>query len=136
MTVITTATDPASNNNTMGASTTQNGASSHNNNGAATAALANAENGPHTLHLNVLDLIQPYRPPGPPLMYADDEDWQQPEADFDADADVPMDGSTAPDGDAASSSSTRKHAFGKRMPIDREEVVRLMLQGLHDMGYR
>lgn len=66
-------------------------------------------------------------------MYADDEDWQ-PEAD----ADVPMDGTTSLDSEEGGpvQSASRKQMFGKRMPIDREEIVRLMLQGLQDIGYQ
>jgi hypothetical protein len=61
-------------------------------------------------------------------MYDDDRDWR-PEFD---DGNVSMTHYSGSDADAV---ARRKRTFGKRMPINREEVVRLMLQGLHDMGY-
>jgi len=114
----------------MGVPTSQNGTSNGNGAAAITGSVA-TENGPFTLAPGFLNLIRTYRAPGT-LMYADDQDWR---AEDDMSGDVPMDGSTAPHAEDETPTSTRKRAFGKRMPINREEIVRLMLQGLHDMGY-
>lgn len=76
------------------------------------------------------------------LMYQDDHDWleYQDEDDDDmADADV-LDSSgngdfTKADAVAAANRHRKGTAAAKRMPIQREEVVRLILQGLRDIGY-
>ena len=54
-------------------------------------------------------------------MYPDDDDWAEQQGDV-----VMADGEmTVP--------ATTQH--GKRMPVDREEFVKLVLQGLRDVGY-
>jgi hypothetical protein len=65
------------------------------------------------------------------LMYEDDRDW----AEY-------QNASTNGTGEGAAEGSEdgirrAKTALinGKRMPVDREEVVRLILQGLRDIGY-
>lgn len=74
-------------------------------------------------------------------MYEDDREWseQQGLADF-----VPTEAGMDEDADVgvgAVDAALRKRkvrlgaAEGKRMPVDREEVVRLILQGLRDIGY-
>lgn len=82
--------------------------------------------GPFVLSPVVLDQIRQYEPTGD-LMYEDDRDWKPQQVD------VSMDG-TGSGGD--STAPTKKHDYSKRMPIVREEVVRLMLQGLEDLGYQ
>jgi hypothetical protein len=71
-------------------------------------------------------LAFPTRVPGAQdaLMYEDDRGWTDPE-------DVDMN-------DSAESSVhvQRKMARAKRMPVEREEVVRITLQALRDMGYQ
>lgn len=65
-------------------------------------------------------------------MYPDDEDWAMYQ-------DLPEDNENGQDGmeveDAGAKRRRRGAAAAKRMPIDREEVVRLILQGLRDIGY-
>lgn len=68
------------------------------------------------------------------LMYEDDKDW------FDAEMTVDEADSNGPHTAAAGSAvragpSTAGLGSSKRMPIQREEVVRLILQGLRDIGY-
>jgi hypothetical protein len=54
-------------------------------------------------------------------MYPDDDDWAEQQGDV-----IMADGEmTVP--------ATTQH--GKRMPVDREEFVKLVLQGLRDVGY-
>jgi hypothetical protein len=68
------------------------------------------------------------------LMYEDDHDWAAYQTTVEVDPEVvelapvwyELSGKTKPSKGAAAA---------KRMPVDREEVVRLMLQGLRDMGY-
>ena len=73
-------------------------------------------------------------------MYEDDRDWAEHQhlTDMlpdDVD-DIVMGGSAEED------EMTRRRKVrvglgaGKRMPVDREEVVRLILQGLRDIGYQ
>lgn len=66
------------------------------------------------------------------LMYEDDSDWAEYQDGIDA---IMM------EADAEGSDDTKRRrktgvAAGKRMPVDREEVVRLILQGLRDIGYK
>lgn len=63
------------------------------------------------------------------LLYEDDQDWAEHE-----DEDAIMEDSPEKDGEVAESSRRKQGGF-KRMPVDREEVVRLILQGLRDIGY-
>lgn len=98
-------------------------------NGVSEAPVATTGvDGPFTLPESVLDQVQPYRPSGH-LAYPDDKDWAP---DHDAELmteDVEGEPSRA-------RSALRRQSFGRRMPIDREELVRLMLQGLTDIGYQ
>lgn len=68
------------------------------------------------------------------LMYQDDEDWlqyQDTTEGIDETSEVEM-------GDKASISKRRRWgiAAAKRMPAEREEVIRLILQSLRDIGYQ
>ncbi|EJT52339.1 negative regulation of gluconeogenesis-related protein [Trichosporon asahii var. asahii CBS 8904] len=115
-----------SHSSSMGAPTAiHNGA----NNGVATGVTDDAayEEGPYIPPPSVLDQIRPYEPAGT-LMYEDDRDWKPQEVD------VSMDGTDSSGEPAAP--PIRKQDYSKRMPIDREEIVRLMLQGLEDLGYQ
>ena len=81
---------------------------------------------------SVIRNVQKVNPAGR-LMYEDDKDW--------ADSMELKDRETAIAGQAGDSVfeavSRRKHQPGdKRMPVNREEVVRLILQGLKDIGYK
>lgn len=93
----------------------------------ATGSSSTTQTGPFNIPDSVLELIQPYRPSGT-LMYEDDTDWAP-----DYDTDVIMGSASQPDG---TSTLPLRQRFGKRMPIDREEIVRLMMQGLRDIGYQ
>jgi hypothetical protein len=66
-------------------------------------------------------------------MYEDDQDWAAYQSLEDCDEDIaesgPMDGQNG-------RRPLKGAAAAKRMPVNREEVVRLILQGLKDMGYR
>lgn len=70
---------------------------------------------------------------GAELMYEDDGDWGMYQ-------DLTLVDDEAEDWKVSEGGSTRKPLKGaaaaKRMPVNREEVVRLILQGLKDMGYR
>lgn len=62
-------------------------------------------------------------------MYEDDKDWEH---QGDNEAYIQVDG----DESYINQARTRLSRPGaKRMPVDREEVVRLVMQGLKDMGY-
>jgi hypothetical protein len=63
-------------------------------------------------------------------MYEDDKDWVE---------DPNKDDNIAPDDDTELIANARpalRPNGGRRMPVDREEVVRLILQGLRDIGYK
>ncbi|ORY24376.1 WD40-repeat-containing domain protein [Naematelia encephala] len=81
--------------------------------------------------------IRPVRPAGT-LMYEDDRDWVE-DADLDHKFDISDEQSSSfGPGMGESSKGPRNRASvtaGKRMPIVRQEVVRLILQGLRDIGY-
>jgi hypothetical protein len=66
------------------------------------------------------------------LMYEDDKEWAERHNDFDMDM-----ASHTENGQAESSGHAQRHQHAStlRMPINREEVVRLILQGLRDIGY-
>jgi hypothetical protein len=66
-------------------------------------------------------------------MYEDDYDWAQYQALAEDDEASEQWGATEVQGRRK---SLKGAAAAKRMPVDREEVVRLILQGLKDMGYR
>lgn len=75
------------------------------------------------------------------LMYEDDKDWvesQRSEATQGQNTEV-----SGEEGDGEETGVFKKRigerpgvGGGKRMPVDREEVVRLILQGLRDIGYQ
>jgi hypothetical protein len=99
--------------------------------GGSSPPVATDGGGPFNLSPSALDQVQPYYPGGN-LAYPDDKDWS-----LNQDVDMMVDDSVANDSDASRARAIqRKQTFGRRMPIDREELVRLMLQGLHDMGYQ
>ena len=66
------------------------------------------------------------------LMYEDDKEWVERHDDFDLDVASPVENGQA---DKNGQAQRYQHASSLRMPIDREEVVRLILQGLRDIGY-
>ena len=114
---------------------TSNGASS---NGVShTNGVSHDDKPPRSTPSDVLDAVRPLASTSS-LMYEDDKDWadstKQDAAHFVISDDEDEDGY-----DAAEGSSKRRIRPGqsqaKRMPIQREEIVRLMLQGLKDMGY-
>nr|XP_031862925.1 uncharacterized protein CI109_001399 [Kwoniella shandongensis]KAA5529997.1 hypothetical protein CI109_001399 [Kwoniella shandongensis] len=94
---------------------------------------------PGSLPPHILGAIRPVQPPGN-LMYEDDRDWyHEPESHEDGIE-------STDDGDMDEDDGEAKHnkhramdrpgvGGGKRMPVEREEAVRLMLQGLRDIGY-
>lgn len=90
-----------------------------------------------SLPTDLLDAVRPLASSST-LMYEDDKDWtdssKEDAAHFVISDDEEEDGY-----DAAEGSSKRRIRPGqsqaKRMPIQREEIVRIMLQGLRDMGY-
>lgn len=64
------------------------------------------------------------------LMYEEDKDWEH---EGENDVYLRTDGEDA----YLDQARTRLSRPGaKRMPVDREEIVRLMMQGLRDMGYK
>lgn len=68
-------------------------------------------------------------------MYEDDGDWgMYQDTAFEEDAGSLTEKRTMPDGESKHR-YLKAAAAGKRMPVNREEVVRLILQGLKDMGY-
>jgi hypothetical protein len=70
---------------------------------------------------------------GGELMYEDDQDW----AAYQALEEYGEDNAESGGMDGQSGRRPLKGAAAaKRMPVNREEVVRLILQGLKDMGYR
>lgn len=66
-------------------------------------------------------------------MYEDDRDWAASQTGNDAD--VPMGDAVAEGSEDGRRRAKNAIVSGKRMPVDREEVVRLILQGLRDIGY-
>lgn len=114
---------------TMGPPVSTNGTS---NGVSGTSPPAATDNGgPFNLPPSVLDQVEPYHPRGN-LAYPDDKEWiVNPDAEFMTDDMVANDTNAS-----RAKAIQRKQTFGRRMPIDREELVRLMLQGLHDMGYQ
>lgn len=77
----------------------------------------------------LLDQVERFYPLGD-LMYADDADWVNED-----DADIIVEASADASQDRGAR-IRRQQRFGRRMPIQREQVVRLMLQGLQDIGYQ
>ncbi|WVR03803.1 hypothetical protein IAU60_000799 [Kwoniella sp. DSM 27419] len=95
---------------------------------------------PGSLPPHVLNSIRYVVPPGK-LLYEDDRDWSEqyvaedlPSQHLDGE-----DEEMEEDGESSSKPKRRTDrpgmGSGKRMPVDREEAVRLMLQGLRDVGY-
>ena len=76
-------------------------------------------------HSRGIELVQPEGS----LMYEDDRGWTEESLN-----DVAGDHSMG-EGDEVER-RPRASRTGKRMPVDREEVVRLILQGLRDIGYQ
>lgn len=73
------------------------------------------------------------------LMYGDDHDWAmyQSASQFDAEEHPGQgDAEAVIDGLIVKPTIAKGPAAAKRMPVDRQEVVRLMLQGLRDIGYK
>lgn len=70
------------------------------------------------------------------LVYEDDKDWAEFQDEVNQEEDVNMMDDNE-DLEVGSSSGIRRDGLGsmKRMPIEREEIVRLALQALRDMGY-
>lgn len=95
---------------------------------------------PGSLPPSILSSIIPVRPPGT-LMYEDDQDWVSVQEKLKEQGDVEgrmeVDGDIDGKGKGTSLVIGRPGAGGgKRMPVEREEVVRLVLQGLRDIGYQ
>lgn len=68
-------------------------------------------------------------------MYEDDGDWgMYQDTAFGEDEGLTTEQWTMSDGESKHR-YLKAAAAGKRMPVNREEVVRLILQGLKDMGY-
>ncbi|OCF31690.1 hypothetical protein I316_06697 [Kwoniella heveanensis BCC8398] len=91
---------------------------------------------PGSLPPHVVNSIRFVQPPGN-LMYEDDREWAEHHVLGTDDGHEGTDDGTEEDG---ASTRRRLHARpgvagGMRMPVEREEVVRLMLQGLRDIGY-
>nr|XP_019012068.1 WD-repeat protein [Kwoniella pini CBS 10737]OCF50849.1 WD-repeat protein [Kwoniella pini CBS 10737] len=115
-------------------------------NGHASSSTSNAPVRPGSLPTHILNAVQPVNPPGN-LMYEDDRDW----VEYDH-ANHPEGEKNTTDDEMEEDGSRGEHEYearpinkktsgrpgvggGKRMPIEREEAVRLMLQGLRDIGY-
>jgi hypothetical protein len=81
-----------------------------------------------TATVDLISHIQPKRLAGR-WMYEDDRDWVDPDLQSGEKGEV--------EGRDEVPSVDRPGVGGpKRMPVDREEVVRLMLQSLRDVGYQ
>ncbi|ODN97475.1 WD-repeat protein [Cryptococcus wingfieldii CBS 7118] len=87
---------------------------------------------------SLLSNVAPVRLPGS-LMYEDDKDWVETREAYAGGEDADMeDDATSIKGKGKLSAGEDARpgvGGGKRMPVDREEAVRLMLQGLRDVGY-
>nr|XP_019050382.1 WD-repeat protein [Kwoniella bestiolae CBS 10118]OCF29312.1 WD-repeat protein [Kwoniella bestiolae CBS 10118] len=116
------------------------GPSSSSSNGHASSSSI----GPGSLPPHVLGSIQHVLPPGN-LMYEDDRSWNEhPDVAMaddgkegtDDELEV-EDGLSHHEGRAISRKPTQRPGVGggRRMPVEREEAVRLILQGLRDIGY-
>lgn len=69
------------------------------------------------------------------LVYADDEDWSEQSEAVAMQVDEDGDGAEA-EAESSLMALRRRQGLGKRMPVDREEMIRLILQGLQDIGYQ
>jgi hypothetical protein len=65
-------------------------------------------------------------------MYEDDRGWTESGYDIGVDGVEPGDEEIP----GRKGKGRAGLALGKRMPVEREEVIRLMLQGLRDIGYK
>ncbi|ODN76638.1 hypothetical protein L202_05285 [Cryptococcus amylolentus CBS 6039] len=87
---------------------------------------------------SLLSIVAPVRLPGS-LMYEDDKDWAEAREAYAGGEDADMEDdatSIKGKGKLAAGADVRPGVGGgKRMPVDREEAVRIMLQGLRDVGY-
>ncbi|WVQ74624.1 hypothetical protein IAR50_004225 [Cryptococcus sp. DSM 104548] len=84
---------------------------------------------------SLLANVAPVQLPGT-LMYEDDKDWAESQEVLDG-QDTDMEDTTIKGkGKLGAGADARPGVGGgKRMPVEREEAVRLMLQGLRDIGY-
>lgn len=76
----------------------------------------------------LLDQVERFYPLGE-LMYPDDADWTNED-----DAEIAAESGDTPEDRL--DKARRQQKYGRRMPVNREEIVRLMLQGLQDIGYK
>ena len=98
--------------------------------------------GPSSIEHSASNTVQPVRFTDK-LMYEDDRDfWSERQGLADMGGEVGLEDEGVIDG-ASRSIEVGRMKFvkpvagtGKRMPVDREEVVRLILQGLRDIGYK
>ncbi|OCF74989.1 hypothetical protein I204_03836 [Kwoniella mangroviensis CBS 8886] len=106
---------------------------------------ASSSVGPGSLPHHVLNSIQHVQPPGH-LMYEDDRNWQDQhdttmtddgKESTDDELEEAQDGLGHPEAKSISRKTTQRPGVGgsRRMPVEREEAVRLILQGLRDIGY-
>ncbi|WRT65705.1 uncharacterized protein IL334_002651 [Kwoniella shivajii] len=116
----------------------ESGPSSSSNNHASSSSSSSIV--PGSLPPHVTSSIRPIRPSGH-LMYEDDRDWTEQHEGLVDDAKESIDDGMDEDGLIDDRASKRRSTGrpgvggGKRMPVEREEAVRLMLQGLRDIGY-
>jgi hypothetical protein len=99
------------------------------NNGAGPSGNGNGHAPPSSITVDLLDSIKPIEY-GSRLMYEDDADWAEHQAAVEEGMDA-----IGGIGGISGESSQMGARHGKRMPVDREEFVRLVLQGLRDIGY-
>ncbi|WWC87896.1 uncharacterized protein L201_002795 [Kwoniella dendrophila CBS 6074] len=110
-------------------------------NGHASSSSSHTTVQPGSLPSHVLSAVQPVQPTGT-LMYEDDRDWQEQHVTLTEHGKDGTDDGMDEDGlqlkaGISSRRMTERPGIGggKRMPVEREEAVRLMLQGLRDIGY-
>jgi hypothetical protein len=110
----------------------------------STSAPITADTNGHTrqARLSPAALAEVQRIPLPGrLMYEDDKNWvesQRSEATQGQNTEVPGEEEDGEDIGVSKKRIGERPGVGggKRMPVDREEVVRLILQGLRDIGYQ
>jgi hypothetical protein len=106
-------------------------------NGSASAGPSTSSNGASSSKLDITG-VSPLEFDNK-LMYGDDHDWAtyQSATQFDAeDVSGQEETEAVIDGIFVKPPVAQGPAAAKRMPVDRQEVVRLMLQGLRDIGYK
>lgn len=116
----------------MGRLSHSNGASNGDASAAGPSTISSSSNGNGFAHNDAVALV---RPDGL-LMYDDDKDWV---ADEDDAGDTIMGAEYGEEADDQAGPQSKRPAGlrgSKRMPVNREEVVRLILQGLRDIGYK